>query len=288
MLQVEAALAEFRGQGFEQLGMGRGIVRSEVIHRFGKPVAQKMSPHAVDQRFLEHGRIDDQFAELFPAVHLRHDSTAPDGGPVHKHRIGNFHLAITQLVVDLGLAGRTALAREIRVDQFRIGHTPGPFLIVPLGPRLTKERVHFPELALLPIVERVVVALRTLHLETQKDLGCHGRGLRRFIVIDFHDQKVHRTVESLHTGCGGSGGGHQFVHQAVIRLVASHGLAEVIAHAVAARQTVRFRAAAATDQHVGPHCRPIPHVLVGILFTLQQFLDQFAFLGRIPPFGKST
>ena len=60
---------------------------------------------------------------------------------------------------------------------------------------LTKERIELPELLLLPLIERMVVALRALNLQPQKDAaGAAGRE-HPFFVIDLVDQKVHRAVE---------------------------------------------------------------------------------------------
>ncbi len=65
------------------------------------------------------------------------------------------------------------------------------------GPRVwRKKALKLPELLLLPIVERMVVALRALHLQAEEDLGRLGRGLGG-VLLELVHQEVDGAVEVL-------------------------------------------------------------------------------------------
>ena len=60
--------------------------------------------------------------------------------------------------------------------------------------RLPEECIQFPELVLLPIVERMVVALRALHLQAQEQLGGFGRRIDA-VILHVADQEIHSPLE---------------------------------------------------------------------------------------------
>jgi hypothetical protein len=81
------------------------------------------------------------------------------------------------------------------IYQFRSLDLATPFDESAQGSRLAEEGVHLPKLLLLPIIERVVVTLRALNLQSQENASGGGRRQRSVFVIHFHDQKVHGAVE---------------------------------------------------------------------------------------------
>ena len=96
----------------------------------------------------------------------------------------------------------------------------GPVHKAAQGSGLAEERIELPKHLLLPLVKRVIVTLRALHLLAEEDSGRATGRQDAFFRVNFVDQEIDSTVEILGSRFGGTSGGHQFVDQSVVRLVA--------------------------------------------------------------------
>ncbi len=193
---------------------------------------------------------------------------------VDEHRVGDFRQSVAQLVKQHGLLGPIVLAGEILIDQLdRLDLAA--FFESPQGPRLAEERVHLPELVLLPVVERMVVALRALHLQAQEDLRGLGRGLHA-VFLQVAGQEIDEPVEPVLARLADALGRDQLVDQFVVGHVALNALAQRLLQALAIDQRTALGAAAAANQQVGPQRGPIAGVLFDILVA-QQTADQARF-----------
>ncbi len=64
---------------------------------------------------------------------------------------------------------------------------------------MAEEGVEFPELLLLPVVERMVVALGALHLQAEEHASGRRSRLGPVLRVHFVNQKVDRAVEPFGT-----------------------------------------------------------------------------------------
>ena len=288
-LEIEAGLSKSFGQAFEEFGVRRRVVLAEVVDGLGKTMAEKVTPRPVHDCLRKGGARLDQCRQLLAAVdtvrravvhHGRQVATLGDFGAVDEHGVGHFHEAVPELVIQLRLLRIAPFAGEILVDELDPLHVVGPATL-PQGSCLPEERVEFPELVLLALVERMVVALRALHLKPEKNL-C-GLGGRLHTVLDAHllhlaTQEVGRPVEpvELSAVCVHTGRRNQFLHEAVVGHVFGEGPAEVLPHASPIHPIVGHVAA---NQHRGPDVGPVPRVLIDVIVA-QQPRDEFRLLGR--------
>ena len=169
------------------------------------------------------------------------------------------------------------LSREILIDQFDVVDVVGPSHKAAQSPRLTEERIELPKLLLLPLIERMVMALRALNLQPQENLRYRRRCLHPVLLVDLHRQEVRRTVEVLRTGLGRACRGDQLMDHRVVRLVARKTVSQVLLHPLATRQRSLFHSPVATDQDIGPYGRPMVRVLLGVLIVLQEPSQQIQF-----------
>src|SRR5690606_36932851 len=138
---------------------------------------------------------------------------------------------------------------------------------------LPQEAVDFPELILLPLIERVVMTLSTLHLLPEEN----PRQIRsRFDVILFasliplklREKEVHRTVFFEVPFCC-----DQIVNDLVPGTVSGEGLTKEFLHPDAAG----LLRVVAADEDVGPDFRKIPD----IIRVSQQLVDELRPLVRL-------
>ena len=183
------------------------------------------------------------------------------------------------MMASLGAGVAVAFAAEILVDELDV------FDIAAAGRRrdalrLPEEGVHLPELLLLPFVERMVVALRALHLQAEEDLRGHRRGLRG-VFLQLADQEVRRAVEIfLRPASVLPGGRDQLIDHLVVGLFAGERIAQILLHALAADQRAPLQAAVAADQDVRPDRRPIAGIVFGVRVVVQDLVDELGLLVR--------
>ena len=223
LLRVEALLAEPLTEAVEQFRVRRRVVITEIVDWTGESIAEEVAPDPVHRGLRHQWAVDNQLRQGLATVHtvlrailqLRREITVGvDGRAVDEHRIGDFHLAIAELVVELGLSGIPPLAGPILVDQLDRLNLAG-LLEMPQRLRLSEEGVELPELILLPLVERVVVALRALHLKPEEDLRCLGGGLDA-VLVKFAREEIGGAVEPLLTRLVDTGGGDEIGDEPIV------------------------------------------------------------------------
>ena len=188
------------------------------------------------------------------------------GHSVNERRVSGFRQSVAQLVKQRRFVRIAVFAVEVLVDQIdrlEIAATAQRH-----GPRLPEEGVHLPELVLLPLIERVIVALRALDLQAEKHLGRLGRGLHA-VFVEAAGQKIHEPVEVLFARLADALGLDQLLHQPVVGHVALQGPAERLLQALAVHQRPWVGAAGAADENIGPQRGPIAGVLLDVLVAQQ-------------------
>ena len=125
LLRVEALLAEPLAEAVEQFGVRRRVVITQIVDRTGESIAEEVAPDPIHRGLRHQWAVDNQLRQGLATVHtvlrailqLRREITVGvDGRAVDEHRIGDFHLAIAELVVELGLSGIPPFAGPILVD----------------------------------------------------------------------------------------------------------------------------------------------------------------------------
>ena len=124
--------------------------------------------------------------------------------------------------------------------------------------RLSEEGVELPELILLPLVERVVVALRALHLEPEEDLRGLGGGLDA-VLVEFAREEIGSAVEPLLPRLVDAGGGDEIGDEPIVGDILGERTAQPLPHATPV-DVVVFHAP--TDEHGRPDISPIAGILV--------------------------
>ena len=194
------------------------IVRADVIQGFSEPVAEKMGPHAIHERLGQKLGADDQLRQLRAPVDVVNEAAvAFELRAIDKHGISGLRQSIAQLIEQHGLLGVVVLAREILIDELDGRHVAA-FFEAPQGPRLAEKGVHLPELVLLPVVERMVVALRALDLQAQENLRGLGRGLDG-VLLQAAGQEIDESVKIFFARLADASGRNQLENQPVVGYV---------------------------------------------------------------------
>ncbi len=89
LLQVVTALAKLFAQLFQQFGMRRRIVRSEVVNRLGESVTQELRPHAIDDHLVQKLALQHQPAKLLATIDVADIPADFDRRAVGEDRIGD-------------------------------------------------------------------------------------------------------------------------------------------------------------------------------------------------------
>src|SRR5262249_48474871 len=145
--------------------------------RLGECVTQKVMPHPIGDRAVQVLRVRDEPAQFCAAIALAEVAAALDLCAINEHGIGRLQQAVPQLVEQDRLLRVVILAGEVLIYELHRFNIAAALLELAEGPRLPEEGVELPELLLLPFVERMVVALRALHLQAQEYLRGHRRRL---------------------------------------------------------------------------------------------------------------
>ena len=193
-------LSEVPGEGIEQLGIGRRIGIADVVLGFDEPAFEEMFPITIHQRFRQKGigLLTHPIRQAQPGIIIRRDF---QGGSTQR---SGFHRQPRFLVLRLG---------DAPLVKYQILPGSGSRLAAHLCEK-SRQAVIVP---LAPAFERVMVALRTLHSHSQKQLRHVLHLLIRFLdaLIPGHGRVVH----------DGAGRGKQLPHHFVIRLVGEQAVA---------------------------------------------------------------
>ena len=120
----------------------------------------------------------------------------------------------------------------------------------------------------------MIVALRALDLQTEKNLGRFG-GRLQAVLLEFASQKVGGAVEPRLARLVDPSGRDQFVHELIVRHVPCQGPPQPLPHPTPIDPIV---VTAATDQQGGPNVGPIAGVFLAELFP-EKPVDKPSLLG---------
>src|SRR5690606_9442114 len=113
-----------------------------------------------------------------------------------------------------------------------------------------------PELVLLVLVERMIVALRAAHGDAEENLGGLG-GRLQAILVHFVGQEVRRAVEVRITGLATAGRRDQLLGELVVLLVLLKRATQVLLHATTHGERVVVNTTRTANQRVGPQRGPV-------------------------------
>ena len=230
-------------------------MRPEVIDGIDEATPQEMSPHPVDEsarQVLVLG-VHNQLAQLGPANDV---GALADFLAVQKLGERDAHKSIalvepdecvarliTQLGVVVGFQSRLIDRRLL------------------LGFQPLEKSIDSPEIALLPLVGRVVVTLRALDLLAQEESG-RARGQRHRIELEMGQYVVDRPVLLVRAS-----GRHQIEDHVVPRAIGGELLAQPATESIAVNHPALVAPADQQD-------RPLGREVLGIVRVLQQIIDE--------------
>ena len=235
---LQRALAA--GQQFGALGTGAqqaGLAGAQALLGAGtlQQQTQQADLTARYQQFLQERGYPFQVAQFLAAINLGNISAFLDGCPIDEHRISNLGDPIPQCVVNLSLLWVRTLTPEILINQLDKVDVVGSPHIATQGSGLTEKGIELPKLLLLPLIERMVVALRALDLQSQENFRDRRRRLHPLLLVDLHGQEVGSAVKVLRARLGRPRRSHQLTHHRVIRLVRRKAVPQVLLHPLATR-----------------------------------------------------
>ena len=175
--------------------MAGRVVRAEVIDRIDEAPAQEVGPHPVDERLgqaLVLG-VGDQLAQLGPADDIR---PLADLAAVEEPRERRFRPC------PLRRSNRDVTRRSARRSSSVWSYASRPVASAcghVLGLHPLEERVDPPEIDLLPVVRRVVVALGALDLLAEEQPG-RARGQRDGVELEVGQDVIDRPVFLVRAG----------------------------------------------------------------------------------------
>jgi hypothetical protein len=110
----------------------------------------------------------------------------------------------------------------------------------------------------------MIMALRTLHGRSQEDFCRLCRGLHA-IVGELFDQKIHSAVKTFIPRGRAPCCRNQFLSDLVVGLVREELCGQVITHALPISERSRHPTTGSANERVGPHRRPMVHVVCRVL-----------------------
>ncbi|MEY3456888.1 MAG: hypothetical protein RL215_45, partial [Planctomycetota bacterium] len=242
-----------------EFGVAGGVMGSHVIDGPSESVTEEVAPHAVDHGLGElggliFGGLRNEFGEFCAAIDtgtwVNFVSLEAWEGDLHhaaaffeEDGTGEFLPDDFGVIVDLATGFGIEFAMIFLAD-------------------LAEEAVEFPELVLLPFIERVIVALGALDLEAEEQAGGHGGELNTIVGhLHLGEDVVHGAVFFEV-----SGGRDEFDDDFVPWAIFGKCFAEEFFHAGAADAL----GCTATDAVVGPDGGEVPHVV----FVFEERVDE--------------
>ncbi len=220
-----------------------------------------MGPQAIHERLRQHLvlRVGDQVAQLGATDHVRALADLPtvqeprEGDPDHAVATVEAGVSVGRFVAELGVVV------SFQAGAVRLGHFPGPDAL--------EEGVDPPEVGLLPVVGRVVMALGALDLLAQEQPR-GPRGQRHGLGLHVGQDEVHGPVLFVRAGRR---------DQVMDDLVPGPFRAELLPEPTGQGGTIHppTRVAAPDQQD-----RPLRGEILGIVGMIEQILDQFPPLVR--------